>query len=212
MAMLGKIRRKRFGEILVAEKLVDQDQVNEALQIQREGGDTLGSILLDLGYITESDIVKALSIQYQLPYLATANYEIDTKLLQHFDKMLLHRHSLLPFDRIGTLLLVMCPDIPTKPVMSQLQKACRCDIALFLGTTSDVRETLIGQLPLSSDESNRLREERRKVKPKAAASASGSSADLDIETLEVSSEKLLSSLDEAWDSIFVDDEVKEQSS
>lgn len=210
MAMLGKMRRKRFGEILVAEKLINQDQVNEALQIQKEGGDSLGSILLDLGYISESDIVKALSIQYQLPYLATANYEIDTKLLQHFDKMLLHRHSLLPFDRIGSLLLVMCPDIPTKPVMSQLQKACRCDIALFLSTSTDVRQTLTGQLPLSSDETNRLREERQRAKPKPVAS--GSSSNLDIETLEVSSEKLLSSLDEAWDSIFVDEGVKEQSS
>ena len=210
MAMLGKIRRKRFGEILIAEKLITQDQVNEALQIQKEVGDSLGSILLDLGYISESDIVKALSIQYQLPYLATANYEIDTKLLQHFDKMLLHRHSLLPFDRIGSLLLVMCPDIPTKPVMSQLQKACRCDIALFLGTSTDVRQTLIGQLPLSSDEANRLREERHRANPKPVAS--GSSSNLDIETLEVSSEKLLSSLDEAWDSIFVDDDVKERTS
>lgn len=210
MAMLGKMRRKRFGEILVAEKLINQDQVNEALQIQKEGGDSLGSILLGLGYISESDIVKALSIQYQLPYLATANYEIDTKLLQHFDKMLLHRHSLLPFDRIGSLLLVMCPDIPTKPVMSQLQKACRCDIALFLSTSTDVRQTLTGQLPLSSDETNRLREERQRAKPKPVAS--GSSSNLDIETLEVSSEKLLSSLDEAWDSIFVDEGVKEQSS
>ena len=103
MAMIGKIRRKRFGEILVAEKLITQEQVEEALQLQTESGDSLGNILLDLGYITESDTVKALSIQYQIPYLSTSNYDIDKRLVESFSKQLLHRHCLLPLDKTAPL-------------------------------------------------------------------------------------------------------------
>ena len=48
MANLNRIRRKRFGEILVGDGLITKDQLQEALQLQKTSGDFLGSILLDL--------------------------------------------------------------------------------------------------------------------------------------------------------------------
>lgn len=208
MAMLGKFRRRRFGEILVAEKLINQTQINEADEIQKESGDSLGNILLDLGYITESDIVKALSIQYQIPYIRPKNYEIDKKLLESFDSVFLHKFCILPFDKIGKLLLVIATDIPSKNVLEKLQKVSKCDIAIFLGTGSEVKQALMDEAAITEEEQMKIRDEMRASKSDSDTRthlAESESAELRVEDLDLSSEKILSSLDAAWDSIFLED-------
>lgn len=207
MAMMGKIRRKRFGEILVAEKLVNQEQVKEALAIQSSSGDSLGNILLDLGYILEADIVKALSIQYQIPYISTQNYEIDSKTAALFDARMLHKHSILPFDQVGNLILALTTDIPSKEVMEGLQKSTECDIALYLGAQTDVQNKLMEIAPISSDDLKSLKAERQALKEdptRQKANLKKDSGELQVDQMDFSSEKILSSLDEAWDSIFVE--------
>lgn len=213
MAMIGKHRRKRFGEILIAEKLVTHEQIAEALKLQRDSGGALGGILLDLGHINEGDIVKALSIQYQIPYIATANYDIDRKLVESFDAYFLHRHALLPFDRISTLMLLLSPDIPTKAVMTEFQRLSKCDIAVYLGTRTDVRNVLMEMAPLSAENQEKLKREieRSRLDPQEKeAVKSKETGTMELGDLQLSSEKILSSLDEAWDSIFVESEGKKK--
>src|SRR6266511_2374692 len=110
MGIVNRIRRKLFGEILVNEGLVSKEQLEEALELQKSTGDFLGGILLELGYITETDIVKTLSVQYQLPFLRPTLYDLDRRLIQKFRAEFLHLHKILPLDQIGNLLLVVVTD------------------------------------------------------------------------------------------------------
>ncbi|MBI4584080.1 MAG: hypothetical protein HY717_08665 [Planctomycetes bacterium] len=204
--MLGKIRRKRFGEILVGEGLISQEQMEEALEIQKKSGDSIGAILLDLGYITEADIVKTLSIQYQLPYLRPSNYKIDRKVLEIFEPLFLHRQCLLPLDRIGDLLLVLVTDIPSREVVDQLQEGSKCDLAMYLGSSNEVQQALNVMLPISEEQDAQIRAERVVSRPESKDDEPGSdeAPGQASEGIDFSSEKILSSLDAAWDSIFVE--------
>ena len=205
MAMLGKLRRRRFDEILVSDGLIGQDQLDEALEIQKGCGDTLGAILLDIGYIVEGDIVKALSIQYQLPCLHPDNYEIDTNLFDPFDPAFLHRHLILPIDRIGNLMLVLLHNIPSKSVIEEMQQITSCDLAIYLGTSSEIKNALVEHCAISAADEAEIRASRISSEPTQEARVNTVEKDLSsLETMDLSSENLLSSLDEAWDSIFVE--------
>jgi general secretion pathway protein E len=57
----------RLGELLVERGLVSVDEVDRALELQRERGDKLGKILVDLGYIASRDVLAALSDQLGIP-------------------------------------------------------------------------------------------------------------------------------------------------
>ncbi len=203
MAMIGKLRRRRFGEILVGDGLITHEQLDEALQIQRQSGDALGAILLDLGYIVETDIVKALSIQYQLPCLRPSCYEINRKLLEPFDPVFLHRHLILPIDKMGNLMLLLLQDIPTKDVLKEVQAKSKCDLAIYLGTSTDIKKALMELVPISRQEEEKIRKQRLAARTthdeQRAAIAQGQSSSIDL-----SSENILSSLDAAWESIFVE--------
>src|SRR5271167_1972056 len=59
----------RLGEILMDRRLITQEDLDRALELQRERGDKLGKILVDLGFIAARDVLAALSEQLQVPLL-----------------------------------------------------------------------------------------------------------------------------------------------
>jgi CheY-like chemotaxis protein len=63
-------RRKKFGEILVGAKVVDESQIEIALFKQKRTGLRLGQILEEMSVITERDIAAVLARQFGLKTVA----------------------------------------------------------------------------------------------------------------------------------------------
>ncbi|MCC7153708.1 MAG: type II secretion system protein GspE, partial [Bryobacterales bacterium] len=57
----------RLGEILIARKQLAQEDLDRALELQKERGDKIGRILVDLGFVAQRDVLAALSEQLNLP-------------------------------------------------------------------------------------------------------------------------------------------------
>src|SRR4029077_16568002 len=53
----------RLGEMLLERKLITAEDLEKALELQKERGDKLGKILVDLGFIAMRDVLAALSDQ-----------------------------------------------------------------------------------------------------------------------------------------------------
>lgn len=66
---LNVFKKPRIGDLLIKKDLITHDQIEEALEVQRKQGGFLGQILIDLGYITENDVIRALTVQQQFPWL-----------------------------------------------------------------------------------------------------------------------------------------------
>lgn len=61
----------RLGEILLERRLITQEDLSRALELQRERpGEKIGKILVDLGFVASRDVLAALGHQLQLPVLA----------------------------------------------------------------------------------------------------------------------------------------------
>ena len=52
-----------LGDILIEAKEITDEQLNEALDIQKKEGGLIGIILVNLGYISEASLVKYLAIR-----------------------------------------------------------------------------------------------------------------------------------------------------
>src|ERR1700674_4061476 len=69
--LIDKPRRTaRLGEILLERRQIEREELDRALEIQKERGDKLGKILVDLGFIAMRDVLAALAEQLDVP-LAT---------------------------------------------------------------------------------------------------------------------------------------------
>src|SRR6202162_974884 len=57
----------RLGEILIERRVITAEDLGRALELQRERGDKIGKILVDLGFVAMRDVISALSEQLQIP-------------------------------------------------------------------------------------------------------------------------------------------------
>jgi hypothetical protein len=61
--------RKPIGEILVEKKLISEQQLNEALAMQKERpGEKLGQILVKMGYVSKKEVLRAYAEQLGMLY------------------------------------------------------------------------------------------------------------------------------------------------
>ena len=98
--------KKRIGEILVEEGLVDEEQVETVLSIQkREGGKTV-DIMINCGFLDEQKFEHFLGSQPNMAAIALANYNIDDSILKLVPKDFAVERDLFPIDKLGRLLTV----------------------------------------------------------------------------------------------------------
>ena len=67
----------KLGELLVKENLITPQQLQEALQYQKQHGGKLGYNLVKLGFVKDEEITQLLSRQYGVPSINLARFEID---------------------------------------------------------------------------------------------------------------------------------------
>ena len=59
-------RKRRIGEWLIAEKIINQDQLDRALEVKQHSEKKLGEIIVDLGFCPEDFCCKILSRSFLL--------------------------------------------------------------------------------------------------------------------------------------------------
>ena len=57
----------RLGEILIERKLISAEDLERALELQKERGDKIGKTLVDMGFIAMRDVLAALAEQWEVP-------------------------------------------------------------------------------------------------------------------------------------------------
>ncbi len=127
----------RLGEILIQKHLITGEDLERALEIQRERGDKLGKILVDLGFIAARDVLLALSEQLQVPLLAidgppAVSPETETlspKFLRQFRclPVMLHDHTVTlamadPLDFETRSTVAACTGLTVNPALAGEQE------------------------------------------------------------------------------------------
>ena len=73
--------QKPLGQLLKEMELVTEGQIQEALALQRENGGALGRILVELGYVSEEEMLLALGAQVGMEVVNLEGMELDREVL-----------------------------------------------------------------------------------------------------------------------------------
>ncbi len=57
----------RIGDLLIREGLISKEQLDKALQEQKQNGTRVGYNLVKLGFVQEIELTKTLAKQYKMP-------------------------------------------------------------------------------------------------------------------------------------------------
>ena len=96
---------ERIGELLLKEKLINHEQLQQAIDEQKKGGGRLGFNLTKLGHISEKDLTTFLSKQYGIPTVDIVEKELDSEVVSLIPEDVARKYQVLPVARNGATLV-----------------------------------------------------------------------------------------------------------
>lgn len=91
--ILAQQRRKlRIGDQMVAEGLIDVEQLQRALDEQKRTGKKLGETLVNLGIVSEQQFLEFLSELLEIPLLDLHSYALKPELVKRLPESVARRH------------------------------------------------------------------------------------------------------------------------
>jgi len=101
---------QRLGDLLVKEKIITPEQLQQATKVQKETSCRLGSALVKLNFLTDEDVTNFLSRQYGVPAINLSYFEIDASVVKLIPYETAKRYQILPLSRVGASLTIAMVD------------------------------------------------------------------------------------------------------
>ncbi|HKS05507.1 MAG TPA: ATPase, T2SS/T4P/T4SS family [Gemmatimonadaceae bacterium] len=133
---------ERIGDLLVREKVITKEQLEKALQEQRQNGTRVGYNLIKLGFVQELELTKMLAKQYKMQAVDLTRFEVDPKIVKLVPTDLAVKNLVLPLTRQGRTLTVAMADPTNYAVIDDLKFITRFDIVAVIAGEFTLR-TLI---------------------------------------------------------------------
>lgn len=138
--MANRVNSKQLGELLVEAGLITRDQLNHALEVQKDKGGLIGQVIVDLRYVSEEAIAQAITAQYGFPYLPLESYEIDPEIVKIVPKNVAIQYCLIPVDKIGNNLTIAMANPLNSQAVEDIVLLSGLYVQLFVSTASDIKK------------------------------------------------------------------------
>jgi len=100
----------KIGELLVKEGVITEKQLQKALEQQKGSNEHLGTILVRMGYVSESVLTNMLGKQLGVASVDLTNFEIDEDILREIPEEIARKYNVIPLHRMGHTITVAMVD------------------------------------------------------------------------------------------------------
>ena len=129
---------KQLGDILLEGGLVSPDQLSGAVEEQQRLGRSLGRVLVDLGILTEGQLVAALAQQIGLTFVDLSDYPVDGSAVTRVSDVVCRRHTALPIGYDDGKLVVAMADPANVFALDDIRSMTGLEIKAVVATKPDV--------------------------------------------------------------------------
>src|SRR5205823_1594176 len=163
----------RIGELLLKEKRITPDQLQQALTHQKANGGKLGHNLVKLGLVKDEEITALLSRQYGVPSINLAQFEIDPGVIKLIPPDTAQKYQIVPLSRAGATLTIAMTDPTNVFAMDDIKFMTGYNVEPVVASETAVIEAIQRYYPIAAKSTV-----SKSASPGASASStpSGSSA------------------------------------
>ncbi len=152
------VKKKRIGDLLIEQGLINQEQLETALSEQKVIGKKLGRVLVDLGMINEIQLFKALEIHFGIPYVDLDKMRIDPKVPKIISENLARMHNVLPIRLEKGRLTITMSDPLDIIAKDDISFATGMEIDVVVSAESDIRRAIDRYYDMSEETAKATRE------------------------------------------------------
>jgi len=136
----------RVGDLLVDHGVISAEQLGEALDYQRksDGRKLLGDVLVELGLVTEGQVMEAVADSYGLPFARIDASMVDPSLAELLPLDYCRKQSAVPMFLVEGKLTVAVSDPANVFLPEEIGRTTGHQVQLVAATQSDIRDALAG--------------------------------------------------------------------
>jgi type IV pilus assembly protein PilB len=149
----------QIGELMLREGLISREDLDKALEQQKETGTRLGFALVTNGVISETDLTRILSRQYRVPAVDLSEVDIEAKILKLVPADFANKHLILPLRRVGRTLTVAMANPTDLSVIDDLKFVTRFDVEAVVAGEYSLRKAIDKYYEIAGDALGGLLEE-----------------------------------------------------
>ncbi len=132
----------KLGQMLINNNLITEEQLKNALELQRKEGGRLGSNLIKLGFLTEEKLVAFLSKQYGVPAINLSDYKIDPSVTKFIPQEVACKYQILPVARVGATLTIAMVDPSNVFAIDDVKFMTGYNVEPVVASESAIREAI----------------------------------------------------------------------
>ena len=137
----------KLGEILIRQGLATEKQLQEAIEVQKNGKGRIGEIFVKLGIITEEHMAEALGTQMGIPYYSSTNLELsrpqeDQDLARLVPADFAKKNCVLPLSRHLNSLTCAVYDPLDLLLLDNLKRIAGCEINPVIATPTAIQDAI----------------------------------------------------------------------
>jgi type IV pilus assembly protein PilB len=140
-SIVGKI--SLFGQVLLKKGMITNEQLKEAVSIQKNKAGKLGDILVQLGYISQELLAIALASQIDYVFLPIERYKLAKDTVRLIPKELAYKYLCVALEKMGAVLTIVSADALDEKARDELSAATHCRIIPMLGAKDQLENVLI---------------------------------------------------------------------
>lgn len=134
--------KKRLGDILVAAGLVTDEQLEWALEEQKQSCRRLGEILTDAGWLTEDDVAEARALQLDIAHVQLGDHALDQHVIRLVPESIARTYRLVPVSASNGKVAVAMSNPLDVEAIDAVQRAAKKRVEPLLASESRLITTL----------------------------------------------------------------------
>ncbi len=139
------------GSILVERGLIDQEQLEQAIEEQNRTGERLDHVMVRLGLVTSSAVLEVIGQQFALPIVDLNAVNVEQDVLRLLPPKLVFKQRCVPIDRKdGTLRVATCDPFELT-AFDELRLLTGMGIELVLADEQDIRKFIRAHYGVAGD-------------------------------------------------------------
>lgn len=137
------MKNKRLGEMLVDAHILSQDKVEEAVKLQANSGKRLGAVLLENGYITETQLIDVLKIQLGIDFIDVNKETIDPSMASIVPKSIAEQYHVVPIKLEKDKLILAMEDPLNFRALEAVKQITKYKVTPYIAYASAVERAIL---------------------------------------------------------------------
>jgi general secretion pathway protein E len=134
--------KRLIGQVFLERGLIDEEELQTALNLQAESREKIGKLLVDLGYVSERDCLAIVSEHLGIPALSASDYPQVPVLENVLTFRFMKQCKFVPIALANNVLTLAMTDPLDNATLDSVRQATGYQVRALLGAESEVMDLL----------------------------------------------------------------------